>query len=82
MSQRSGFYPCPAVDTAGSNVLSQAGAVLLTETVRAVALELADALARWRHPNARHDPAKIVLDLAVTLAVGGDCLADIESLPT
>ena len=84
MSKRSGFYPCPAVDTAGSNVVSRAGAVLLTETVRAVALdhELADALARWRHPNARHDPAKIVLDLAVTLAVGGDCLADIESLPT
>jgi hypothetical protein len=27
-----------------------------------------------------HDPAKILLDLAVTLAVGGDCLADIGLL--
>ena len=24
-----------------------------------------------------HDPAKVLLDLAVTLALGGDCLADI-----
>ena len=29
MSKRSGFYPCPVVDTAASNVVSQAGAVLL-----------------------------------------------------
>jgi hypothetical protein len=27
-----------------------------------------------------HDPAKIVLDLALTLAPGGDCLADIALL--
>jgi hypothetical protein len=82
VSKRSGFYPCPAVDTASSNVGSQAGGVLLTETVRAVALdqELSTALTRWRHPNAVHDPAKIVLDLAVTLALGGDCLADIAVL--
>ena len=33
-----------------------------------------------RSPNARHDPAKIVLDLALTLAMGGDCLADIGLL--
>ena len=81
MSKRSGFYPCPGVDTAGSNVVSQAGG-LLTETTRAVGLDraLSAALARWRHPNARHDPAKIVLDLAVTLGLGGDCLADIAVL--
>jgi hypothetical protein len=62
-----GFYPCPAVDTAGSRVVSQAGGVLLTETVRAVGLDraLSAELARWRHPNAVHDLAKIVLDLAV-----------------
>ena len=82
MSKRSGFYPCPAVDAAGSNVVSQAGGLLLTETIRTVGLdkELSAALAGWRHPNARHDPAKIMLDLAVTLALGGDCLADIAVL--
>ena len=82
MSKRSGFYPCPVVDTAASNVVSQAGAVLLTETIRTVGLEhaLAQALGPWRPPNAVHDPGKVLLDLAVTLAVGGDCLADIAVL--
>lgn len=37
-------------------------------------------LAPWRKPLAIHDPAKIVLDLAVSLAMGGDCLADIAQL--
>lgn len=82
MSKRSGFYPRPIVDTAGSMVVSQAGAVLLTETVRAVGLDhaLSTALAPWRPPHGRHDPGKVLLDLAVTLAVGGDCLADIAVL--
>jgi hypothetical protein len=79
VSKRSGFYPCPVVDAAGSKVVSQAGGLLLTETIRAVGLDrkLFAALGPWRLPNAVHDPAKVVLDLAVTLALGGDCLADI-----
>jgi len=36
VNKRSGFYPGPAVDAAGSQVVSQAGGVLRTETVRAV----------------------------------------------
>ena len=82
MSKRSGFYPRSVVDTAGATVVSQAGGVLLTETVRAVGLDrvLSAALSPWRMPNAVHDPAKVLLDLAVTLAVGGDCLADIAVL--
>src|SRR5436309_117461 len=38
------------------------------------------ALGPWRRPTAVHDPAKILLDLAVSLAVGGDCLADVATL--
>jgi hypothetical protein len=34
----------------------------------------------WRRPTARHDPGKVLLDLAVSLAVGGDCLADVAQL--
>ncbi len=34
----------------------------------------------WRAPRAVHDPARVLLDLAVTLAVGGDCLADVAVL--
>jgi Transposase DDE domain group 1 len=30
--------------------------------------------------RAVHDPGKIITDLAVTLALGGDCLADIAAL--
>lgn len=60
----------------------QAGGVLLVETVRASGLDagLAAGLDRWRKPLGRHDPAKVLLDLAVTLALGGDCLADVGLL--
>jgi hypothetical protein len=67
------------VDTAGTGVVSHAGAVLLVDTAAKVGLDraLSAALAPWRAVNAIHDPGKIVCDLAVALAVGGDCLADL-----
>ena len=37
-------------------------------------------LERWRAPRAVHDPGKIIADLAVAVALGGDCLADIAVL--
>jgi hypothetical protein len=82
VSERSGIYPHPKVDTAGCGVVSQAGGLLLTETIRVSGLGLAlrTALGRWKPVRAVHDPAKIVCDLAVTLALGGDCLADIALL--
>jgi hypothetical protein len=77
-----GLYPCVRVDAAGSGVVSQAGGLLLTEAVRASGLdaELSGVLAPWRKPLARHDPAKVVTDLAIALGLGGDCLADIAVL--
>jgi hypothetical protein len=67
---------------AGVPAVGQAGGVLLTETVTVAALDVAlsAALARWRKPLAVHDPGKVVLDLALMLALGGDCLADIALL--
>jgi Transposase DDE domain group 1 len=41
---------------------------------------VAAGLARWRAPRAVHDPGKILTDLVTTLALGGDCLADIAVL--
>jgi hypothetical protein len=38
------------------------------------------ALASWRKPRAVHDPGKILVDLALAVALGGDCLADIAML--
>lgn len=37
-------------------------------------------MAPWRSQLATHDPAKVLLDLAVVLGLGGDCLADIALL--
>src|ERR1035437_1915584 len=66
----------PQVDTTNSGAVGQDGGVLLTTTIAASGLgpAMSDALSVWRKPLAVHDPAKVVLDLAVTL--GGDCLAD------
>ncbi len=82
MKQATGFYPRVHTDGAGKGVVSQAGAVLLTRTVKASGLDraLSVALGGWRKPLAIHDPAKVLLDLAVSLALGGDCLADIGLL--
>ncbi|HKT58176.1 MAG TPA: IS1380 family transposase [Microbacterium sp.] len=77
-----GVYPRVHVDTADVPVIGQAGGVLLTETARAAGLDraLSAALGRWRKPLAVHDPGKIVLDLAITLALGGDALSDVATL--
>ena len=70
------------VSADGRGLVSQAGAVLLWETMRVTGLGrgLSAGLARWRAPRAGHDPGKIVADLAAAVALGGDCLADIAIL--
>jgi hypothetical protein len=62
--------------------VSQAGAVLLQETMRVTGLGrgLSEGLARWRAPRAVHDPGRVIADLATAVALGGDCLADIAVL--
>ena len=82
MTNTTGLYPQLKVDTTASGAVGQAGGVLLTETIAATGLgrELSAALAPWRKPLAIHDPAKVITDLALTLALGGDCLADIALL--
>jgi hypothetical protein len=54
----------------------------MAEMLQATGLgrDLAGGLARWRVPRAVHDPGKIVTDLVVALALGGDCLADVAAL--
>src|SRR5665811_1879218 len=77
-----GSYPRVRVDTSATAAVGQAGGVLLTRTVTATGLDrsLSVALARWRKPLAVHDPGKIITDLALSLALGGDCLADLAVL--
>ena len=78
MSNSTVFYPRVRVDAAPVGAVGQAGGVLLTRTAQATGLAraLREALAPWRKPLAVHDPAKVVLGLAVAAALGGDCLAD------
>ncbi|MFI2511302.1 IS1380 family transposase [Streptomyces sp. NPDC018972] len=82
MKQPIGSYPHVLVRDDGRAVVSQAGSVLLVETVRKTGLDqaISAALAPWRKPRAVHDPGKILVDLAVAVALGGDCLADIAML--
>lgn len=82
MAKSTGPYPVLSVDTTGTGIVSQAGAVTLLRTAEKTGLTsaLSAALAPWRKPLATHDPGKILLDLAVAVALGGDCLADIAVL--
>lgn len=82
MAKSTSTYPALTVDTTETAVVSQAGAVLLLRTAEKTGLTcaLSESLSAWRKPLAVHDPAKILLDLAVAVAIGGDCLADIAVL--
>ncbi len=75
-------HPKITVSADGRGLVSQAGALLLAEAARVTGLGegLWAGLARWRAPRAVHDPGKIITDLVMTLALGGDCLADIAVL--
>jgi Transposase DDE domain group 1 len=80
--QNTACLPKITVSADGKGLVSQAGALLLAETLRVSGLDatLPAQLARWRAPRAVLDPGKILTDLAVMLALGGDCLADVAVL--
>jgi hypothetical protein len=82
VKKNTGSYPRVRVEGGGRGAVSQAGAVLLVETVRKSGLDTAisAALAPWRKARAVHDPGKILLDVALAVALGGDCLSDVAML--
>ena len=71
-----------SVLTGGESLVSHAGGALLVEVARrsGLAKELLTRLGLWRHPLAVHDPGKIVGDLAIAVALGGDAACDIAVL--
>lgn len=73
------LYPRVQVETAPVPAVAQAGGITLTETVAVTGLgtALSRELSRWCKPHAVHDPAKVLLDLAITIALGGEHLSDI-----
>ena len=74
--------PKMRVSADGAGIISQSGAVLLTKVLNVTGLDrqLSAGLQRWQAPRAVHDPGKVIADLAVAVALGGDCLADIAVL--
>ena len=80
--QNTARRPKITVSDDGTGIVSHAGALLLTETVRVTGMQagLSAGLARWRASRALHDPGKVITDLAIAVALGGDCLADIGVL--
>lgn len=82
MKQPTRFYPRLDVDTAPCASVAQAGGVMLTETIAVSGLagHLRGALVPWRKDLAIHDPAKVLLDLALSVALGGEHLSDVDVL--
>jgi hypothetical protein len=70
------------LDAGRESLISSSGALLIQQTIAITGLDrgLSAVMARWRPGRARHDPGKVLLDLATTLALGGDCVADIAAL--
>jgi hypothetical protein len=80
--KRTQWRPWLSVIAGGGSLICSAGGVLLAQTGRVCGLEraLSAALRPWRLPLAVHDPGKVVADLAIAVALGGDCAADIAVL--
>ena len=74
--------PWLSVIAGGESLVSHAGGVLLVETARRSGLSqgLSRLLGPWRLPLATHDPGKIVTDLAIAVALGGDAACDVAVL--
>jgi hypothetical protein len=80
--QRDGRRFTVGVASDGEGLVSHAGAALLAELADRLGLTAAllRALAPMRARRGKHDPGRVVRDLAVMLADGGDCLADLRAV--
>ena len=80
--QRDGRSVTVEVVADGDGMVSHAGAALLAEAADRLGLTaaLSDALAEVRERRGRHDPGRVIRDLAVMLADGGDCLSDLRAM--
>ena len=65
----------------GEGLVSHAGAALLVELADRAGLTeaLSQALGETRERRSAHDPGRVLRDVAVMLADGGDCVTDIEA---
>ncbi|WTE46073.1 IS1380 family transposase [Streptomyces sp. NBC_01622] len=77
-----GSRPKLVVSADGRGVVSHAGSRLLADLADATGLtgSLSNALHRLRPRGTGHDPGRVAVDLAVTLADGGEAIADLTLL--
>jgi hypothetical protein len=63
----------------GEGLVSHAGAFLLSELADRIGLTaaLSEAMAPTRERRSAHDPGRVLRDLAVSIADGGDCITDL-----
>jgi len=65
-----------------SRLVSRSGSVLVPELAARLGLEheLSGALAHLFRRRPRHDPGRVLVDLATTVIDGGDCVSDLRVL--
>ena len=82
MVKREGLIDKLAVTADGSGQVSHAGSALLVGAADRLGLTraLSAAMEPTRQRTSAHDPGVVLRDLAVMLADGGDCLADLGAL--
>jgi len=80
--QRDGCSYTVEVSADGAGLVSHAGSGLLAGIADRVGLTVAlsEALGGVRERRAGHDPGRVIRDLAVMLADGGDCLSDLRAV--
>jgi hypothetical protein len=71
--------PSVVLDPARESLVSSAGGLLMRQALRLSGAQraLSGVLAPWRGERTRHDPGKVLVDVATAVALGGDCLADL-----
>jgi len=80
--QRDGRSFTVEVSADGEGLVSHAGSALLAQVADKTGLTraLSGGLAGLRERRGGHDPGRVIRDLAVMLADGGDCLADLRAV--
>jgi hypothetical protein len=79
--KRTARFGTVEVTADGEGLVSHAGAALLVELADRAGLTgaLSDAMAPTRERRSAHDPGRVLRDVAVMLADGGDCVTDLEA---
>lgn len=72
--------PCIEVTGDGTGIVGHAGGLVLAELAQRIGLAggLSAALEPTRRRRSAHDPGRVLVDLAVMLADGGDCVSDLK----